>query len=310
MRKLALLGVVLTTGCYTAPVAPPPLPAKAEPVSAHARTASDPLGFLPIDAEVVLSLDTASLRRTALWARVEPTLMTQAEPVIGRFRRACGFDPVPQIEHVALGMKHIGTPQREGVFVIGGLSRAQLMSCMTRAMRTDPELARIEHNVVVLTRETDGQPVAFAFADARTLVVLVGDRVAGAQGVRDILDAGAPLRSSETFMGLFGRIDVRRHAWFFMNGASKVFDGLGAFGVHPRAVFGGVDMPAGAIAKLYIQMPDAAEATKLVTLIQGQLTAVRALVEKLEVTAEDADVVVDLALTEDQMMIGANLLGP
>jgi hypothetical protein len=308
MRDLALLALV--AGCYTAkaPLAPTPTPV--EPVSRHARTAVDPLGFLPIDADLVVSLDTASLRRTALWNRIEPTLMEKAGPTLEQFKVACGFDPVPQIEHVAVGLKNASTPQLEGIVVVGGLSRSQLMGCMTRALRQTPKLARIERNVVLLTTEPGEKPVAFAFADARTLVILASEKAATAQGLRDILDAGAPLRSSEVFMEMFGRLDVRRHAWFFLNGTSKLFDGVGSLGVHPRAVFGGIDMPAGATAKLYVRMPSASEASTLLTMIQSQLAAVQALVEKFEVTVEDVDVVVDIVLTEDQLMLGANLLGP
>ena len=308
MGKVAVLALI--AGCYTAATPPAAPPQPVEAGSRHARTASDPLGFMPIDADVVVSLDTASLRQTALWNRIEPSLMERAASTVEKFRAACGFDPLPQIEHVALGIRHVSTPHKEGVIVVGGMSRSQLMGCVTRAIRSSALEARIERNVVVMTKETDGQPVAFAFADARTLVVLVGDRAAGAQGLRDILDGGAPLRSSETFMDLFGRIDVRRHAWFFANGTSKLFDGIGSLGVQPRAVFGGIDMPAGATAKLYVRMASANDATALVTMVQSQLAAVRSLVEKLDVTAEDIDVVVDLSLTEDQLMVGANLLGP
>ncbi|MBA3501851.1 MAG: hypothetical protein M4D80_23145 [Myxococcota bacterium] len=308
MRKLAVLALI--AGCYTGKAPPAPVTAPVEAVSRHARTAADPLGFLPIDADLVMSLDTVSLRRTALWNRIEPTLMTKAGPTLEQFKAACGFDPVPQIEHVTVGLKHVSTVQREGVIVVGGLARSQLMGCMTRAIRQTPTLARIERNVVLLTAAPGEKPVAFAFADARTLVILAGEKAATAQGLRDILDAGAPLRSSEMFMEMFGRLDVRRHAWFFVNESSKLFDSIGSLGVHPRAVFGGIDMPAGATAKLYVRMPNAGEASTLVTMLKSQLAAVQSLVEKFEVEAEDVDVVVDIVLTEDQMMLGASLLGP
>jgi hypothetical protein len=217
---------------------------------------------------------------------------------------------VPQIEHVAVGLRNASTPQLEGIVVVGGLSRSELMGCMTRALRQTPQLARIERNVVLMTTEPGEKPVAFAFADTRTLVILASEKAATAQGLRDILDAGAPLRSSEVFMEMFGRLDVRRHAWFFLNGTSKLFDGVGSLGISPRAVFGGIDMPAGATAKLYVRMPSASEASTLHTMIGNQLAAVQALVEKFEVTVEDVDVVADIVLTEDQLMLGANLLGP
>ena len=309
MRLLA--GLALIAGCYHQPAAPPAQPvSQPEAPTKHARTATDRLGFLPADADVLASIDTASLRGTPLWSRVEPGLLTRAAPVLDQFRLACGFDPVPQIEHVAIAMRNLDTPQLEGVVVIAGLSRPQLMGCMNRAIKQTPTLARVERNVVLVTDVPGEKPVAFAFADARTVVIIVGPRAATAQGVRDVLDAGAPLRGNTLFMDLFNRVDLRRHAWLYLNGAAKLFDGVGALGIHPRAVFAAIDAPGGAIGKVHVRMPDPTEATKLVAMVQAQITAVQALVEKFEVTSDDDVVVVDLVVTEDQLMLGASLLGP
>jgi hypothetical protein len=45
-------------------------------------------------------------------------------------------------------------------------------------------------------------------------------------------------------------------------------------------------------------------------MIQGQITALQAVVERFEVSSDDLDVVIDVALTEEQISLGASLLGP
>jgi len=306
MRELAVLAVV---GCYSSSPRPPTPPAK--PAHApHVRAAADPLGFLPIDAELVAQLDVGALRRTTLWARFEPALLAKAGPTLEQFRLACAFDPLPQIEHVAIGIRYLGTPQPDGVLVIRGIARAQLMRCMDKVVASQPTLATLDRGVVLLRPDPGEKPVAFAFADARTLVIFAGEHAATAQGLRDVLSSGAALRTSEAFMEMFGRIDGKRIAWFFLNGTSKIFDAVATFGFHPHAFYGSLDATVGATAKLFVRMPTAAEATNLVTTIQGQITAVQALVERFEVSTDDLDVVIDVALTEDQLALGANLLGP
>src|SRR5687768_2298173 len=71
MRSLVVL--LVAVGCYRAERVAPPEPGK--PVAApvrHARTAADPLGFLPFDAQLVAHLDNVQLRQSSLWARFEP----------------------------------------------------------------------------------------------------------------------------------------------------------------------------------------------------------------------------------------------
>ena len=307
MRALAVLAVV--GGCYRSsapPAAPPAKPA----LHAHARTAADPLGFLPVDSELVAYLDVGALRRTTLWARFEPALLAKVGPALEQFRLACAFDPLPQIEHVAIGIRHFSTPQLDGVLVIRGIARTQLTSCMEKVVAAQPTLARIDRGVVLLHPDPGEKPVAFAFADARTLVIFAGEQATTAQALRDVLSGGAALRASEAFMEMYGRIDARRLAWFFLSGRSKIFDGVAALGFHPNAVYGSLDASVGTTAKLFVRMPTAADATNLVTTLQSQLAAVRSLVEKFEVSTDDSDVLFDVAVTEDQLMLAASLFGP
>jgi hypothetical protein len=275
----------------------------------HAEAVADPLGFLPEASQVVAHVAVAAVRGTPLWSRVEPSLAKQAEEVFAPFRLACGFDPSPQVERVTFGLRGDADEPTEGVVVVGGLGRSEVMGCVARALRTQPTLGHIERGVVVLDRARlpGAKPVAFAFAASHTLVIVFGP-AATAQGVRGVLDSGAPLRKSARFMDLYTREETGHHAWFYGDATAKMFANLAMLGVQARAMFGVVDAPASVTAKLVLRLPTAADATTLVGKAQAQFTALKSFVEKLEARADDTDLIVDLVLTEQQLSLGGSLI--
>ena len=306
MRSLAILAIVV--GCYRSEAPPQAPAAKPAPQARHARTASDPLGFLPAGAHVI-HLDVVQLRQSAVWARFEPTIMGKAGPVMAQFQALCGFDPLPMIQSVAIGLRGVDTPELGGVFVLRGIQRSQMMPCIEKAVAQQPTVGAIDRGIVTIRGDANEPPVVFAFADARTIVIAAGHG-SSPEALRLTLDAGAPLRGSPAFMEMFGRIDLRRAAWFFLDGNSKLFDSMATLGFKPQAVFGSVDLTTGLAAKLFVRLPDPTAAQTLVTTFQSQLGAFQSLVQKLELVAEDSDVVVDLALDDSQLAMLATLLGP
>ena len=309
MRSLVILA--LAAGCYRGePVkpAPPAEPQRARPT--HARTALDPLGFLPIDAEAVAYLDVTQFRQSTLWTRLEPRLLEKAASTIDEFRNVCGFDPMPLVQTIAIAMRGIETPELAAVLVVRGVPRAQMMPCIQKAVARDPKTGAIRDGIVTVHGAPNEPPVVFTYVDGRTVVMVTGHG-ASQTALRHVLDRGAPLRTSPAFMDMFGRVDTRRTGWFFLNGSARMFDSARfPTGFRPRAMFGSADATSGLAAKLVMRMPQPADAQNLVGMVQGQLAALRSLVAKLDVVAEDADVVIDLALTDDQLAMIAGLLGP
>lgn len=309
MRLLALVALVL--GCYREP--PPKKPESPQPIVVeppkHVRTAQDPLGYLPIDSEIVLSLDAVQVRQSALWARFEPLVMTKAAPSIDKFKLACGFDPMQMIRRVAVGMKNIDAQHPDSVIVVRGLERDRTMRCLVQTLGRDPTIATMENGIVVFPAKPAGDaPMALAFADASTLVFLSGPD-ASAETMRAALESASPLRRSPKFVAMFDQIDPKRAGWFVVNGNARALQQLGAFGVAVRGMFGSVDLAAGIVADLRLRTDDAKKAQDFVTMVQGQLGAIRTFVDKFEVTAREGDVVFDLAMTDDQADAIIKMLG-
>lgn len=308
MRSLVLAVLAVAGACYRdAPprgaAAPPPAPA-----ARAARFAADPLAFLSVDAEIVARVDVVQLRRSATWQRLEPRLLATIAGPLELFRTTCGFDPIGSLRSIVIAVGKVDTAGETGVVVARGLDRARFMACLERARSRQPDVYRIVDGVVLAPAEPGDKPSAAAFADATTLVFVTGAD-ATPTGVRDLLEAGAPLRSSPAFAELFALLDQRRALWFAANGNGKVFDKAAAMGIRPHAVFGSVAVTDGVDATLRVRLatPDAAQ--QLAAMVQGQVGPVQGFVTRIDVSADDRDLVVALALSPEQVDTLMGLLG-
>lgn len=280
-------------------------PAQAEPD--FGATLADPLGFLPIDSELVLGLDAAQLRASALWQLLEPRILAQSNGSLELFQARCGFDLVPSIRGVTLGLRNVSADRPEGVIVVAGLDRTKLMACLEDAAKTSPGKVVVDGRVVIFHGD-HGRGGAAQFVDGSTLVFAIGpafDRdVFGAT-----LRAGAPLRSSPAFMEMWGRINAGDALWMLINGNAKLLDKAAAMGFRPKAVFGSVSVARGLAANLRVRLDDPATATNLAAMAQGQLGMAASFFDQLEVAADDVDLVVTAAMTDQQVQSLASMLG-
>jgi hypothetical protein len=315
-HRLLLAGVLVLGACFSSKSSKgggaTEAPANKAPAGPdYSATLADPLGFLPLDSELVLGVDAAQLRQSELWRQLEPKLLASAGQGLAAFEAACKFNPITSIRGITMGLKRLGEDKASGVVVLAGLDRAHLTECLRKAAKDNPTLVRSAGDV--FTIHTDSGDLAFAFVDAASAVALVGPG-ASDQALREVLRSGAPLRTSPAFLQMLGLVDLDASLWLFMNGASKVFDSAASTGFRPKAVFGNVSVGSGLSAKLRMRLDSANTASQLATMAQGQLGSVSNFFDKLDVTADDADVVVAAALTQQQLdnltaMLGG-FLGP
>lgn len=304
----ALVAVAVLTGCYhDAPGAPPAQNAARPP--SYAATIADPLGFLPIDSELVMSLDARAVRASSLWPLVEPKLLAAAEGKVALFAQRCGVDPIASITRVAVGIRGLGGTRPSGVFVIHGLDRAKIMDCAHRAVaRPNPDGSIVGDTIVIHPTPSDPRGIVIRFVGERTCVLLVADG-ADERSLDAVLAAGAPLRGSPTFSALFERVDTHQALWLVLNGNSKVFDSLASLGVKPRAVWGWFALHGGIVTTLHVQLDTAAEAQQLAQTAQGQLGIIKPMVDAIDLTAEDADIVVTLSISDQKLQSLIGLIG-
>ena len=289
-----------------------PVPAPVQAPSARAPRVNpaiyDPLGFLPVDSEVVLSIDAGLLRASALWGTIEPALSAKAGHALAQFRTQCGVDPLQSVRQIAMGFKGLGDALGpSGVFVVRGLDRKAITACLDHLVGADPRVTVA--NGVVQVKSAPGQPpAALAFAGGSTLVMVIGP-AASSEELSRVIRGGAPLRGSPAFLELVGRIATQRTAWFALNGNARVFDQLSPLGIRPKAFIGSVDLANGLAAEARLRLDTEASAQNLAGLGQNQIAQARGLVDEIELSSEDADVVLRIGMTQEQLATIVRMVG-
>jgi hypothetical protein len=292
-----LLVAVACAACYrdAAPPAPPPPPPR------HARTAVDPLAFLPADAELVVSVDAAQLRGSALWQKVQPALTAKLGDMLAAFAAECGYDPIAAIKRVTLGISNARAPTPEAVIVLRGVDRDATLRCLEH--HADPRVT--VHAGIVAVRDGAAQ-MLLAFATAQTAVFVIGSAVTEDRVAR-IIEGGAPLRGVAKFQELYGLLPGNEALWFVATDAPRLFDQANGIGL--VAMVGAVDISNGLAGtiRLRVAMPDIA--ITLVTMARAQAAAAKQIFEDFDVTGEGSDVIVRLAMTQSQLDAVLMMLG-
>jgi len=277
-----------------APVAPPVRAPRVNP------GVYDPLGFLPVDAEVVMSVDVNQLRASALWKQFEPAVSAKAGDTLGKLRTQCGVELLPSVKQIAMGLQRLGDERGpSGVIVVRGLDRKAFWACVEQLRGADPRVM-VANGVMLVKGEPGQNPVALTFAGASTMV-LVTSPTASPDELERVIKRGAPLRASTAFLETFGRIEPHRTAWFAVNSSGKTLDKLATLGIRATAFSGWVDLANGFAAAARLRLDSEDSARNLAGLGQAQLGQVKALVEEVELSSEDADLVFRVVMTQEQL---------
>lgn len=313
MRHHLLIACCFTAACYhdsaPAPAHPPGTPIVAAPRGLDvSATIADPLGFLPVDSEVVVSLDADQLRQSPLWTQLEASISAKGGSDLTMFKAMCGFDPLVAVRGLSIAVRDVSAPTPDGVFVVHGVDRAKMVGCLQRVKGLDAGVTLDADGVVTVRKAPDPDVLVFQFVGPSTAVGLIGP-TANRRVLETVVRGGAPLRSSPAFIEMFQTINTDGTAWAVVNGTGHVFDKAAALGVKPRAVFGSLSAVDGLSMNVRLRLSTPQEAGSLVAMAQGQLGTAKMLFDKLDVTADDADVVIALAMTSSQLQMISGLVG-
>jgi len=274
-----------------------------------AVAAGDDLSLLPADSEMVLGLNFAQLRQSALWKQYGTKLMEKNAAEFEKFKSKCGFDPFEQVTSASLGLKGFDNDTPEGAFVVHGLDKAKTLDCVAK---TKDEAAKegTEMTVdgdVILMKSKNGETAAWTFVNANTMFGTIGKAV-----TKDTLLAAAKgdsgLRKSAAFVDIYSKINTKDSLWVLINGNAAFMQKASQMGVKPKAVFGSINVTDGLALDLRIRTETAEEAKSFVGTMQGQTNnpQVKQMFDKLEVTQDgtDARFVVALSNQKLQQLIG------
>ncbi len=294
MPRAALLFVAMLAACGSAPR---PVSNHAPPPKTYSRTAADSLGFLPGDADMVLAIDVARIRHSALWSTIEPGISRTGKV-------PCMKDMIESADSLSAAVR--GTPEDQTtVTVLHGPERSRMVACFTAyhsgAVRTVGDL------VIATTGATSS---LLGFADEHTAVVVSGAKATPAS-FQAVLESGAPLRSSVAFGAIFAHIEPSAAMWLAIDGNGETMKKTagGLFGSTPRYIIANAEVGDKLTLRLVVALVSAAEATTLVSTMKPQLGAAKSMFEQIDIDAHDADVELDVVATPQQLLTIAGMLG-
>lgn len=284
--------------------------ATAQGASGGAVAAGDDLSLLPADSEVVMGLNFAQLRQSALWKQFGPKLMESASEELTKFKTECGFDPFESVKSVSLGLKGVGGDQPDGAVVIRGLDKAKSMACFDK-MKAEAAKDGAEITVdgdVVLVKNKNGNTVASTFLGADTMLVTLG--AAGTKdGVLAAAKGGSALKTSATFVDMYSKINTKDSLWVLVNGNASFMQQAAQAGIKPKAVFGSLNVTDGLNIDFRMRVDSPDQATQMANAFKGQVAGFAQMADKLDITSDGPDVKLVVAMSQQKLENAIKNLG-
>jgi hypothetical protein len=271
----------------------------------------DDVSLIPADSEMVIGLNFAQLKQSALWKQFGPKIMDQASGKLTEFKAACGFDPVDAFKSMTIGFKNLNDApgaKPDGVIVVKGPEKSKVMPCMDK-YKAEAAKQGTEISVdgdVVLFKDKDGSTAAMTFVNDTTMIAAVGTQ-GTKDGVKAAAKGGNSLKSSQAFNEMYSKINTGDSLWIMVNGNSPLLDKAAMLGGKPKAVYGSLNVTDGLAVDLHIREATADAAKSLVDLAKGQTDnpQVKQMVDKLDISnnGDDAHFVVAMSQQKLQALI-------
>jgi len=270
---------------------------------AFAQKAADDLSLLPADSELVAGLDFQQAQSSLLWKQlVAPQLMKgDTKEQLAKFQKACGVDPMKIVTTIAIGLKGIGNEHPDGVIVAHGVPKAKLLACFDKMTKDKKQSAdiKLDGDVLLIHKKND-QPVAFAFVDDSTAIIVVGAPATG-DGVRAVLKGTSALKTSAKFVEFYKRTNTKDTVWMIMNGSSKAFDELRKQNISPLVLFGSLKVGKDATLDMRAKFKTADEANNLAKMGQAQIKDAAKMFDKISVDADGTEVKVGIMISDAKL---------
>jgi hypothetical protein len=282
--------------------------------SASAASGELPAGTsyanFPADSEMLFGVSFGAVRSSALWDKYRDMVIAglDSDGELAEFQEACGFDPFTKLESVMFGGSTADDDRM--VVVVHGFSRDEIATCGEGVAGLEDE----EFNVTddgKLSHYTVGEEELWvAWLDDRTL--MTGPR---AETDKEWLASRASgengLAADSELASLVEGLDRAAGVWFGMIPADDSPMGGGmamAGGPQPEAIYGSVAPSDGVSISTGVRFSSADEANEVLTQAQQMLQMVKLqagdlgkFIDKAEMSTEDADMLVRIALSEQDL---------
>jgi hypothetical protein len=314
VKRLAIAALFAAAACHHSAGSTTTVANQAGQPLQQRKIASD-LELLPVDSEAVIGVNFQQLQGSALWQQyVVPKLASV--PGIDKFKAICGFDPMQSLHTVVIGMSGIGGDSPTGVFVVHGWDRKRAMTCFDKEglseAQKDGSKVVIDSEVVMIN-DKDGKQVGFTFVDDSTALAILGPDAGSVASIKRVAaGSGHGLDTSAAFNDMYKKVNTKDSVWMLLNAQAPEFKKkMRGSGVDMKAVFGSLNVTDRLTVDARLRMSSADEANQLVTKAKGSLASpqIKMFFDKLDVTADLADVVIGVAMTDQQIAQLAGMLG-
>ncbi len=168
--------------------------------TAPKAAAKQDLAYLPINSDVVVTIDAAAMRSSALYTRLAPKMMAQISGQLAEVKKRCGFDPMGQINGLTVGLRPTATSDQKpvGVVLVHGLREADINKCFNGLTAEEQKELKMRKDGAVWALGEQDMSVAFGFIAADTMLVVLDSEVApigAAEFAKAISNEGSVLSS-------------------------------------------------------------------------------------------------------------------
>ncbi len=269
-----------------------------------AGAADDVLAFLPKDSDIVIGVDAAAVRASALWQQFEPQIANALGNTLTKAREKCGFDPMKTVERAAIGGKMTQNDNFEGVIVVRGVG-PKTLECMAEASKSEGTVT-FEGGYLTFDKGNGEKSVATLIGS--TLVAQLGPMVSSAS-LDATIGGGAPLRASPAFMGLFNRREQGAAVWGMINGNAPFMADAAQMGARPKSLDGTLVLRDRFVGALRMTFATADEADRVNKQFQQVLPMVQGRFEKVDVRTDGAVLRADVVATDEQIKQLMGMIG-
>ncbi|HWU88005.1 MAG TPA: hypothetical protein VN253_12050 [Kofleriaceae bacterium] len=287
-------------------------PGKSGGDNGAAGGANGDLGLIPVDSDLVLGLNLAQARDSALYRDfVMPSLTKNGklQALIEKLKTKCGFDPMTAVSSMTLGLKSDG----EGVAVVHGLEKAKALPCVDQ-VKDELAQGKVEvtkdGDVVLAKGDRPGDTAAVTFVDDKTALFVFGPK-ANKAGALEVAQGKSALSSSKEFTSMYGQLRTGDTVWGVLKGSAEpLASQLEKLNVKSTAVFGSASVKDGLAIDLRMRVESEDQAQNVAKLIGSQVAGFEQFADKVEIGSDKADVRFQVSFTPEKLKTVLGFVGP
>jgi hypothetical protein len=197
---------------------------KSKDVTKPNVVAKEDLAYLPVNSDVVATLDAAGIRSSAMFGKYGPKMIASIKADLDKVQQKCGLDPVTTLTSIAVGVRPGANQAPTGVVVVHGFTEAQIDKCFAALTPEEKTKNKIRKDGAtwIMSEEEAGVAIGFVGPDT-ALLVMDAPTITAADFAKVALGEGSVL-SSPAFAGAW-TATPKGHMRVLVNMASTWLDG-------------------------------------------------------------------------------------